>query len=505
MQPAERKCGLLVAALVLALLLLLTLNAFFVLAEFSIVKVRPTRVSELMDEGRASAHLLSQIQAHLDEYLGVCQVGITMASVALGMVGNGAIDALLGVEQPSVLRRTLAIVASYVVVSGSHILLGELVPKSVAIRITERAALACAVPLRRFRQLFFPVLWVLNILTQWTLRLISLREVSAEEPHTEEELRIILEDSQERGVLSFRRLLFMENVFDFGELTVRDAMRSRSSVRCLEADRSLQENLEVVRSSRFTRYPLMVDGQGRPVGLVHLKDLVLRTSAAPADLRLIARPILSTTETTTLESLLSEMQRRRIHAAIVNSSDGDWTGFITLEDVVEELVGTINDEFDDEEPVRLADTLAADQIFLDVEAKSPMEAVRAALNQVPPERLSIPATQLIEALEHREQLIGTYVGHGIAMPHARLTGLARPSVLILRSASGIPCSGSAELAHLLFVLLTPAGQPRVHLRLQSTIAGILHESEFVKDRLMTAATREEVLEAIRTGEQAALD
>lgn len=497
--------GLLVATLFLALILLLALNAFFVLAEFSIVKVRPTRVAELMDHGPASAHLLHKIQANLDEYLGVCQVGITLASVALGMVGNSAIDVFLGLEQPSVLRRTMAIGVSYVVVSGSHILLGELVPKSIAIRLTERSALACAVPLSYFRQLFFPVLWILNILTQWTLRLISLRDAEKEDPHSEEELRIILEDSQERGVLSFRRLLFMENVFDFGELSVRDAMRSRSTVRCLVADRSFAENLELVRSSRFTRYPLIAAEHDRPIGLVHLKDLVLRTSVTPPDLRAIVRPILSTIESTPLESLLSEMQRRRIHAAFVNSSDGDWTGFITLEDIVEELVGTINDEFDDEEPVRLADTLAIDQIFLGVEAGSPMEAVRLALGHVPPERLSVPVSQLIEALEHREQLIGTYVGHGIAMPHARLNGLTRPSVMILRSTNGIPCSGSNELAYLLFVLMTPAGQPRVHLRLQSTIAGILHESEFVKDRLLTAVTREEILEAIRTGEQAALD
>lgn len=496
---------MLVLALSLALILLLALNAFFVLAEFSIVKIRPTRVTELLDEGHPRAQLLHQIQADLDEYLGVCQVGITLASVALGMVGNSAVDVLLGMDKPSLIRRIFAISVSYVLVSGSHILLGELVPKSVAIRITERSALACALPLRQFRQLFFPALWILNLLTQWTLRLISIRDSSKEDPHTEEELRIILEHSQSRGVLSFRRLLFMENVFDFGELTVRDAMRSRSSVRCLEADRSLEENLEIVRLSRFTRYPLMVQGESRPVGLVHLKDLVLRTTAAPSDLKSIVRPILTATESTMLETLLSEMQRRRIHAALVNSSEGEWTGFITLEDIVEELVGTINDEFDDEEPVRLADTLAADQIFLEVEASSAIEAVRFALNRIPPERLALPAAQLLDALEHREQLIGTYVGHGIAMPHARLNGLLKPSVMILRSTTGIPCSGSAELAHLMFVLLTPAGQPRVHLRLQSTIAGILHESEFVKDRLLTAASPEEVLEAIRTGEQAALD
>jgi CBS domain containing-hemolysin-like protein len=493
------------AALTLALILLLATNAFFVLAEFAIVRVRPTRVAELIEERQPRAPLLQQIQANLDVYLGVCQVGITLASVALGMVGNSAIDVVLGHAPGGALRQAVAIVVSYVVVSGSHIVLGEQVPKSIAIRVADSTALACALPLYRFRQLFSPALWVLTHLTQWTLHLLSMRRATDEETHTEEELRIILEHSQKRGLLSFRRLLFMENVFDFGELTARDAMRSRSAVRCLEADLALTANLEIARSSGFTRYPLMVGDKTRPIGLVNLKDLVLRPAVTIPDLESIVRPILTTTESTPLESLLSEMQRRRIHAAIVNSSDGQWTGFITLEDIVEEIVGTINDEFDEEEPVRLADTLAADQIFLDVQASSPVAAVRQALRQVRPDRLPLPAEQMVDAIERREQLVGTYVGHGIAMPHARLNGLGRPLVMILRSPSGIPCSGTPELAHLLFVLLTPAGQPRIHLRLQSTIAGILHESEFVKDRLMTAGTPEDILEAIRTGEQAALD
>jgi CBS domain containing-hemolysin-like protein/mannitol/fructose-specific phosphotransferase system IIA component (Ntr-type) len=494
-----------VLALIAALILLLAANAFFVLAEFAIVKVRPTRVAELLDEAHPKALLVQKIQANVDEYLAVCQVGITLASVALGMVGNGAIDVILGQEKAGLVRHALAMIASYVVVSGSHIVLGEQVPKSVAIRIADRAALACATPLDRFRQLFLPALWILTHLTQWTLLLFSMRRSTSEPSHSEEELRIILEDSQEHGLLSFRRLLFMENVFDFGDLLVRDSMRSRSAVRCLDAEKSLEENLAIARSSRFTRYPLLTKNQPRPVGLVHLKDLALSPLATTPDLKLLIRPLLTTTETTPLESLLSEMQRRRIHAAMVNSSEGEWTGFITLEDIVEELVGTINDEFDEDEPVRLADTLSADQIILDCSASSPMAAVRSALRQIPPEKLPLPAEQLADALEHREQLVGAYVGDGIAMPHARLTGLARPLVMIIRSSAGIPCAGNAELAHLLFVLLTPAGQPRVHLRLQSTIAGILHESEFVKDRLMTADTAEEILEAIRTGEQAALD
>jgi CBS domain containing-hemolysin-like protein/mannitol/fructose-specific phosphotransferase system IIA component (Ntr-type) len=488
----------------LSLVFLLTLNAFFVLAEFAIVKVRPSRVVELVSEGHPQATILQQVQSKLDEYLSVCQVGITLASVALGMVGNLATEAMLDKQHPSTWRLALAMTVSYLVVSGSHIVLGELVPKSISIRIADRAALYCAVPLRFFRNLFWPALIVLNQLTALVLRLIGMRQATDEETHTEEELRIILEHSQEHGLMSFRRLLFMENVFDFGELVVRDAMRSRSVVRCLEAALSWEDNFQIVRSSRFTRYPLITTDPERPTGFVHLKDLILRASGDAPDWPSLVRPILTTTESTPLEALLADMQRKRNHAAIVLNGEGRWSGFITLEDIIEELVGTIRDEFEDEEPLRLADTLTIERIFLDVEAPSPIIAVHRALRALPKQLLPLPPEQLMTALETRERLVGTYLGQGIAMPHARLTKLTRPFLMILRSLKGVPCEGTSELAHLMFVLLTPAGQPRVHLRLQSTIAALLHESEFVKDRLMNAETREQVLEAIRTGEQAAL-
>jgi CBS domain containing-hemolysin-like protein/mannitol/fructose-specific phosphotransferase system IIA component (Ntr-type) len=492
-----------VIALGVSFVLLIALNAFFVLAEFAIVKVRPSRIVELVSEGHPKALVLQQVQGRLDEYLSVCQVGITLASVALGMVGNVASDVING-KNPSIWRTVFALSISYIVVSGSHIVLGELVPKSIAIRIADRAALYCAVPLRVFRYVFSPALVVLNEFTRLILRLIGMRQSTDEQSHSEEELRIILEHSQERGLMSFRRLLFMENVFDFGELVVRDAMRSRSVVRCIEADLPWEDNLQIVRASRFTRYPLITNDRDRPAGFVHLKDLVIRASGDTPNWSTLVRPILTTTERTPLESLLSEMQRKRNHAAIVFNAEGRWSGFITLEDIIEELVGTIRDEFEDEEPIRLADTLGLEHIVLDIEAPSPIVAVHRALRLLPQPLLPLPVEQLMNALETRERLVGTYLGQGIAMPHARLTKLTRPFLMILRSLKGVPCEGTSELAHLMFVLLTPAGQPRVHLRLQSTIAALLHESEFVKDRLMTAESREQILEAIRCGEQAAL-
>lgn len=489
----------------IALTFLLALNAFFVLAEFAIVKVRPSQVTELIAAGNRRAVLVAGIQNRLDEYLSVCQVGITFASVALGMVGEKTAEVIMGARGASTSRYLLAIAASYVLISGSHILLGELVPKSVAIRIADRAALFCAKPLRFFHRLFFPALWVLTRLATGILHLARVKPSSAADEHSEEELRIILDQSQERGMMSFRRLLFMENVFNLGALTVRDAMRKRAQARTLDASLPWAENLRVIQTSHFTRYPLVTTNPARPSGFVHVKDLVIRGSRDEPDLSALARPLLVATEATPLETLLADMQRRRIHVALVTDVAGEWTGLVTLEDAVEELVGTIRDEFEDEESVRLADALTIERIHFEIEAESPAAAVREALKRMTPDALPLKADQILRAIESRERGAATYLGHGIAMPHARVTGLQRPFVMILRSREGVSCEGTTDKSFLLFVLLTPAGEPRVHQRLQSVIATLLHESDFVKERLLSASSADEVLDVIRTGEQAVLD
>jgi len=490
-------------ALGFALIALLGLNAFFVLAEFAIVKVRPSRVAELVAQGHRRARLLTQISQHLDEYLSVCQVGITLASVALGMVGEKLADIIMG-HEGSHTRYVVAIAVSYVFISGSHILLGELVPKSVAIRLADRAALLAAWPLRLFHRLFFPALWLLTHMANAILRILGVGPAQSEESHSEQELRIILDRSQAHGTISFRRLLFMENVFDLGGLTARDAMRPKNSVRTLDVRKSHAENLAVVQSSRFTRYPLIDRDEGRPFGFLHLKDLVIRPADAPRDLRALARPLLIAKENQPLEALLAEMQRQRRHAALVLDPADEWLGLVTLEDVIEEIVGTIRDEFEDEEPIRLSDALAPSQVHFDIEAASPIAAVRLALQRMRPEQLPLSAHEILEAVEFRERLAGTYLGQGIGMPHARLLGLNKPFLMVLRSSQGIRCGHTNELGHLLFVLLTPAGQARVHQRLQSIIARLLNDSHYVQERLLSAHTADEVVELLRTSEQAVL-
>ena len=497
--------------LVLASLLIL-LNAFFVLAEFASVKVRPTQVEALVESGDRRARTLEKIQAHLDEYLSVCQVGITLASIGLGFVGEPAFASLLlpviesiGLHGLSagITAHGLSVAVAYLLVSFLHIVLGELVPKSVAIRSTEKAALRMAFPLVIFRYVFFLPNLLLNSTVNGILKLFRLPPVTDHGPHSEEEVRIILDHSQTRGMMSFRRLLHIENVLDMGELKVRNAMRARRLVKTLCLGNTRAQNDNVVSEYKYSRYPLIGADPEKPLGYVHVKDLFLAERAGlPAnDLRQFVRPCLVFREQDSLENRLSEMQRKAAHMAIVYAEDGRWTGILTLEDAVEEVIGTIEEEYPLEPTVRLSDLLNVDHTVLDVEGTNILTATRYALQRVKDLPVSLDAIML--SIADRERLGSSYVGRRLAIPHARLSRLAHPMVIVARMHTPIPSPVIGEDINLLFILLTPADTPRIHQILLSHIAGIF-ESDFLEDRLEDATTPVELYSVIVTAEQVVL-
>jgi CBS domain containing-hemolysin-like protein len=482
-------------------LLLLLLNAFFVLAEFASVKIRHTQVEAMEARGEPRAGALRHVVRHIDEYLSVCQIGITFATVGLGFVGEPAFASLI---QPllgsSVAAHSLSITLSFILVSFLHILLGELVPKSMAIRTTEKTALRIARPLRFFRMLFYPPLVVLNGSANLILRLLRLPPAARDDAPSAAEMRIILARSQKQGLLSFRRLLLLENVFDFGEIRVRAAMRPLPKVAALRIDRPWEENRQVLLSTRFSRYPVLDAGR-RPVGILHVKDLIYRDQPWPSEvsLRELVRPCSITRQDEWLERLLTDLQLRRSHMALVENAKGALCGIITMEDILEKIVGVIEDEFETEPAIRLGDFLNARRIVFDLRSETAADAIDEILSRVPAAELPASKEAIRTAVLARENAMSTYLGRGLAVPHARLGKLRAPCLFLGLSRAGVDFEGAGGKAHALFLLLTATDAPRDQLRLLARVA-MLRESDYVWDRLLASASAEEVLEAIRGGE-----
>ena len=491
----------------LILVLLLLMNAFFVLGEFSAVKVRGSQVAELEDQKRAGAGMLRHIHEHLDEYLSVCQLGITFTSVGLGFVGEPAVASLLQkFIHSKATAHALAVTLSYVLVSALHIVLGEQVPKIVAITHPVRTALLVAWPMRVAHRLLYAPLWLLNGCVRLVLWPFGLRTDTKEAGPSEAEVRVILEESQQQGMMPFRRLLLLENVFDFGEVRVRDEMRPIAQMTVLRADRPWEENRDIILNTNHTRYPLLEGDPPRALGIIHIKDLLHQSTPwpSPMDLRSLARKTFMTTPEMPLEQLLTELRRRRIHMALVQTTQNSSLicGLITMEDILEQLVGAIEDEFEKEAPIRLGDVLKETRIVLDVEAGTATTAIEEILKRGSAEDLPIPVPTVIESVKARERSLSTYLGEGLAVPHARLDNLKTPLLYFAHSPNGVVFDPKKpeEKAHLMFLLLTPSASPRIQIRLLARIAN-LRESNYVWDRLLNATTPAEALEAIRSGDE----
>jgi CBS domain containing-hemolysin-like protein len=337
-------------------LFLVALNGFFVATEFALVKVRATRLMELARKGNRTAILAEKLVKKLDAYLSATQLGITLASLGLGWVGEPAFAHLIEpffeglpfVE--STLAHTASVTTAFLFITFLHIVFGELAPKSLAIQRAEATTLAVARPIVFFHWVFYPFIWSLNGLANVTLRLIGLGPASEHEAsHSEEELQILLSHSHAGGRIPLVRQRLLQNVFTFGRRTARQILIPRTDVVFLSVDRPYAELLEQAKQSGHTRYPVCEGDLDRVLGTVHIKDLY-RGDPGPEGIRGLLRPPLFVPETMSAERLLLTFQEKRQHLALVVDEYGGASGVVTLEDVIEELVGEVQDEFDEEAP-----------------------------------------------------------------------------------------------------------------------------------------------------------
>lgn len=341
----------------LAVLVLVLLNGLFVAAEFALVKVRQSRLQQLVNEGSGKAKFALAVAQKLDTYLSATQLGITLASLGLGWVGEPAVSKLI-IEplmhavhlESSVLTHTLSFIISFSVITFLHIVLGELAPKSLAIQKAEATSLWLSAPLLYFYKLFRPVIWLLNGTANKFLRWMGVEPASEHEAaHTEEEIRILMDESVKSGHIDQDEMALFDNIFEFSDRIAREVMLPRMDMDCLFLDLRFAENLQIVHESKHTRYPVGLGDKDQIVGFVHIVDLLTADPDEEQELQTFIRPILNVPESMEISRVLRLMQKKHSQLAIVVDEYGGTAGLLTLEDIMEEIVGELHDEFDEGE------------------------------------------------------------------------------------------------------------------------------------------------------------
>lgn len=335
---------------------LVFLNGFFVAAEFAMVKARGSRIDSLVQEGHKKAKVASHLMDHLDAYLSACQLGITLTSLGLGWIGEPAIARMLAplFETMSLnenLVHPISFIIGFSLITMLHVVLGQLAPKSVAIRKAEMVTLWTATPLIYFRKAMSPFIWVLNGLAGMLLKPFGIdnSEVSSS-AHTEEEIRILVKESHKSGLIDKTELTLMDNIFDFAETNAREIMIPRTEMSCLYGNLSFEENKTIALREMHTRYPVCEKDKDNIIGFVHIKDLLKVPDNSILDIRDLMRPMTTVPESMPISTLLKLMQKRKSQIAILIDEYGGTSGLVTLEDIMEEIVGEIQDEFDEERP-----------------------------------------------------------------------------------------------------------------------------------------------------------
>jgi CBS domain containing-hemolysin-like protein len=349
---------------IIIILLLLTINAFFVAAEFALVKVRVFRIDQLADSGSKAAKLTQRIQLKLESYLAACQLGITMASLGLGWVGEPVVAALLepafhavGLSDAAV--HTSAFILGFLIFSSLHIIVGEQVPKTFAIRKSEPVSLWCAYPLHWFYLFAFPLNWLLNKASRSILSWFNVEEASHAEVLSNDEIQGIINTSELHGDMDTGKAIMLHNMFKFDSHTVQQIMVPRTKVGVLSLQSSWEETLQVIQDSQHSRFPVFDGDADTPVGIVLVKDIynsIVRHDQPLEPVNVVRdclRPPLLVPESQQVSKLFEMMRMDRVHLAIVMDEYGAFSGVVTMEDMLEEIVGEISDELDVDEPETL--------------------------------------------------------------------------------------------------------------------------------------------------------
>ncbi|WKL00336.1 hemolysin family protein [Paenibacillus amylolyticus] len=337
--------------------ILIGLSAFFVAVEFALVRVRPSRIDQMIAEGNKRALAVKQAVANLDGYLSACQLGITITSLGLGWLGEPTVEKILhpvfeSMQIPEAVSSFLSFVIAFASITYLHVVVGELAPKTIAIRKAETVALLTSTPIIWFNRIMYPFIWLLNGSANQLVKLFGIKPASEhEDAHSEEELQIIINESFESGKINQAEFGYVSRIFAFDEMLAKEIMVPRTDMVCLYVNRTNEENLEIIREEQYTRFPVVNESKDDIIGIINTKQFFLELygNDEPVDLSSLIQPVSAVHETTPVKDLLKKMQKDGVHIAVLVDEYGGTSGIVTIEDVLEQIVGEIHDEFDADE------------------------------------------------------------------------------------------------------------------------------------------------------------
>lgn len=364
--------------------ILIILTAFFVATEFAIVKVRSSKIDQLVLEGKKSANAAKEVVSHLDEYLSACQLGITITALGIGWVGESTFEVILSpilnfFNVSESLSSILIIVIAFILSTFIHVVIGELAPKTIAIQKAEVVTLLTAKPLIWFYRLLYPFIWLLNGSARLLVRLFGFKPVSEnEEAHSEEELRLLLSESYKSGEINKTELKYVNNIFEFDERIAKEIMVPRPEIIGISIEDSYEDIINLIKNEKYTRYPVYKGDKDNIQGYINAKEILIAAiKEEQFDITAFINPIIQVMENIPVQDLLMKMQKERTHIAILIDEYGGTSGLVTVEDILEEIVGEIRDEFDDDEVAKIRKIGEGHYI---VDAKLLIEDVNNLLN-----------------------------------------------------------------------------------------------------------------------------
>jgi CBS domain containing-hemolysin-like protein len=379
----EEVAVLMLAVNLLTIVLLIALTAFFVAVEFAIVKVRGSRIDQLVAEGRKNAAAAKKVVSHLDEYLSACQLGITITALGLGWLGEPTVERLFhplfaAVGMNAAVTHLISLIVAFALVTFIHVVVGELAPKSIAIQKAEEVTLLFAKPIILFYKVMYPFIWSLNHSARVLVGIFGVKPASEHElAHSEEELRILLSESLKSGEINQNEWRYVNNIFEFDERSAKEIMVPRTEMSCINVDDSLEVVTQIIKTENYSRYPVMDRDKDDIIGVLNVKMLLTaKLTNQQVNIRSFTQPIIRVVETIPIHDLLVRMQTKGIHMAILIDEYGGTSGLVTVEDLIEEIIGEIRDEFDRDEVSKIRRLKRNDYI---IDAKVPIRDVNKLL------------------------------------------------------------------------------------------------------------------------------